>query len=207
MKFDAVVFDMDGVLLDATEWHFDALNEALTPFGYEIARQLHESRLNGLSTARKLQILTHEFGFPSELHDIVSRVKQDRTLRIAAQKCFPNPTHLILLNRLQNLGLRLGVCTNSIRQTTQVMLDKAGVDKFISVTITNEDVKSPKPDPEGYLLACHRLSVKPERTLVIEDGHYGVAAATAAGCKVFQVNHPNDVSVGNISLEIPELLQ
>ena len=98
MIYDAVIFDMDGVLIDATNWHYEALNEALHPFGYSISMELHLERFNGLSTKKKLQILSTEYGLPLELHGLISEIKQDRTQRIAYQKCFPDPTHLILLN-------------------------------------------------------------------------------------------------------------
>jgi beta-phosphoglucomutase-like phosphatase (HAD superfamily) len=87
---------MDGVLIDATEWHYDALNEALEIFGYTIDRLDHLTRFNGMTTRKKLQILSEERGFPQELQDVVSEIKQDRTLRIAARKCFPTASHLIL---------------------------------------------------------------------------------------------------------------
>ena len=87
MKIDAVLFDMDGVLIDARDWHYQALNMALEPFGYSISPEDHETRFNGLSTKSKLKILSDEFGLPKDLDDVISAIKQDRTLRIAAQKC------------------------------------------------------------------------------------------------------------------------
>ena len=86
----AVLFDMDGVLIDAQEWHYEGLNEVLLIFGYKITREMHEERYDGLTTLKKLQMLTKEVGLPEHIHEIINRVKQDRTLRIAAQKCFPN---------------------------------------------------------------------------------------------------------------------
>jgi len=205
MKYDAVVFDMDGVLLDATEWHYEALNEALDPFGFSISRELHEGRLNGLSTKKKLEILSVEFGLPKELHGLISETKQDRTLRIAAQKCYPITAHLILLNRLKILGLKLGLCTNSIRKTTVQMLGYSRLFELLDVIVTNEDVNRPKPAPDGYLLACEQLSVLPSRTLVIEDGDYGVTSAQKAGCEVLRVEGPGQVSIEYLSSKIHEL--
>jgi HAD superfamily hydrolase (TIGR01509 family) len=206
MKYDAVVFDMDYVLLDATEWHYEALNEALDPFGYSISRELHEGRLNGLSTKKKLDILTTEFGLPRDLHELISETKQDCTLRIVAHNCYPITAHLILLNRLKILGLRIGLCTNSIRQTTEQMLGYARLSEFMGVVITNQDVNKPKPAPDGYLLACQQLSVSPSRTLVIEDGDYGVEAAQKAGCDVLRVEGPGQVSIEYLSSKIAELI-
>lgn len=192
---DTVLFDMDGVLIDATEWHYDALNEALEIFGFEIDRKEHLARFNGMTTRKKLEILSLEKGLPRELHEIISEVKQDRTLRIAARKCFPTAAHLILLSTLKNSGLKVGVVTNSIRMTTEFMLQYSGVAKFLDVLVTNEDVENPKPAPDGYLLAMRKLSSNPANTVVVEDGMHGIQAAKAAGARVVEVKDPGDVSL------------
>ena len=205
-EIKAIVFDMDGVLIDAREWHYIALNLALSPFGFEISKDQHIERFNGLSTAKKLQILSNEFGLPLELHEIVSAVKQDRTLRIAAQFCFPIVAHQILLSRLKLRGLKLGVVTNSIRDTTQFMLKYANIYEFFDTIVTNQDVKLPKPDSEGYLLACKKLGVVPEETLVIEDGDYGIKAATNAGCRVLRIDNPQDLNIELFIKHLPGLM-
>jgi HAD superfamily hydrolase (TIGR01509 family) len=192
---DTVLFDMDGVLIDATEWHYDALNEALEIFGFEIGREEHLARFNGMTTRKKLEILSLENGLPRELHEIISEVKQDRTLRIAARKCFPTAAHLILLSTLKNKGMKVGVVTNSIRMTTEFMLQYSGVSKFLDVLVTNEDVVQPKPAPDGYLLAMKTLGSNPTHTVVVEDGMHGVQAAKAAGARVVEVRDPGDVSL------------
>jgi len=192
---DTVLFDMDGVLIDATEWHYDALNEALEIFGFEIEREEHLARFNGMTTKKKLEILSNERGLPRDLHEIISEVKQDRTLRIAANKCFPTAAHLILLSTLKNYGLKVGVVTNSIRMTTEFMLQYSGVSKFLDVLITNEDVGQPKPAPDGYLLAMRKLGSIPANTVVVEDGMHGIQAAKAAGARVVEVKDPSQVSL------------
>jgi HAD superfamily hydrolase (TIGR01509 family) len=191
----AVLFDMDGVLIDATEWHYDALNEALEIFGYSIGREEHFARFNGMTTKKKLEILSNERGLPFGLHGVISDIKQDRTLRIAAKKCFPKAAHLILLSRLKNNGVKIGVVTNSIRMTTEFMLKYAGISDFLDVLITNEDVSQPKPSPEGYLLGMKSLDSTPGQTVVVEDGMHGIAAARAAGAQVVEVADPSEVSL------------
>ncbi len=206
IEFKAVIFDMDGVLIDARDWHYWALNEALEPFGVFISRIDHENRFNGLSTARKLEILTEELNLPIELHSIISKVKQDRTLRIAAKNCYPSIAHQILLNRLKLKGIKIGLFTNSIRETTEFMLMRAGLLNLFDSIITNQDVSLPKPSPEGYNLAMKQLGVEPRATLVVEDGHYGKLAAEAAGCTVMLVKGPTDVTLELLTSRIPELL-
>jgi len=202
----AVVFDMDGVLIDARDWHFEALNQALVNFGLEISYEDHLERFNGLSTRQKLNKISDESLLPVELHSVISATKQNRTLRIAAEKCFPMTQHLILLELLKVKGFRIGVYTNSIRETAEAMLEYAGLLEKIDVLITNQDVKSPKPDPEGYLLVCQKLGVNPEDTYVVEDGEFGIKAAKLAGCRVIQVESPVDVSISLLAGLLPEIL-
>jgi HAD superfamily hydrolase (TIGR01509 family) len=206
MSFKAVIFDMDGVLIDARDWHYEALNSALRAFGMEISYEEHLERFNGLSTRQKLKYLTDNQNLPTELHRTISDTKQNRTLRIAAQKCYPNTQHLILLDRLRNKEVLIGVYTNSIRETAEAMLKYAGLLSKIDVLITNQDVINPKPDPEGYLLVCKKLCIRPEDALVVEDGEYGIQSATSAGCCVVRVESPSDVSIQLISKYVPELL-
>jgi HAD superfamily hydrolase (TIGR01509 family) len=199
-RIKAVLFDMDGVLIDAREWHFDALNEALGLFGVWISRDDHLSRFNGLSTRKKLEMLTADGVIPQELHRVIEAVKQDRTLRIAAQKCYPVVSHQVLITRLKALGIKVGLVTNSIRKSSEFMLEYAGLLKFMDIVITNEDVHEGKPNPAGYLLAMQKLGVLPEETIVVEDGEYGIMAAEAAGANVVKVDEPFEV---NLELLLP----
>lgn len=203
--YKAVLFDMDGVLIDARDWHYEALNESLRIFGVEISRSDHLSRFNGLSTRKKLEMLTSDGVIPYELHEAIQSIKQDRTLRIAAQKCFPIVSHQVLITRLKVLGIKVGLVTNSIRKSSEFMLEYAGLLKFMDVVVTNEDVIEGKPNPAGYLLAMQKLQVLSSETIVIEDGEYGILAAEAAGASVIKVSDPFEVSLELLLPIIKEL--
>jgi HAD superfamily hydrolase (TIGR01509 family) len=205
-EFRAVLFDMDGVLVDAREWHYEALNYALSIFGYEISRVDHINKFNGLSTKKKLELLSESKNFPTDLHAIIHNVKQNQTLRIASARCFPIVSIKILLNRLKIVGIKTGVVTNSVSETTKYMLSYSGILELFDVIITNEDVNNPKPSPEGYILAMQKLKVYPSDTLVIEDGEYGILAAKRAQVrKILEVNSPEDVSIELLMSEIKGL--
>ena len=192
-KFEAVVFDMDGVLIDAREWHYEALNAALEPFNFQISRDLHLRELNGLPTRTKLEYLSSNFGFPRKLHPLISALKQDRTKRIANLKCFPNQNHLIMFRKLKEKNLLIGLATNSIRETTIQMLKLANIIEYFDYIGTNEDVALPKPSPEIYLSVSEKFQLSPNRILVVEDSEFGVQAALSAGCRVIQVQNTIDV--------------
>lgn len=194
-NYKAVIFDMDGVLIDAKDWHYEALNEALSIFGETISREEHLERFDGLPTRVKLEMLDRENRVPKGLLSTVSAIKQERTLRAAAKLCFPNLEHLILIAELKRLGLRVGVATNSIRSSATAMLGFAGLLDSLDVLVTNEDVSSPKPSPDIYELACRNLGLQPWEVLVFEDNHYGITAARSAGCHVVEVTSPDRLNL------------
>lgn len=198
LQLTAIVFDMDGVLVDAKDWHFEALNDALNIFGEAISPEEHAAKFDGLPTRVKLKILEQEGRIPPGLFEIIESTKQARTLRAAARLCFPRLGHLIMMAELQRRGYKIGVATNSIRASASAMLGFAGVLDFIDILLTNEDVTNGKPDPEIYLSTCAALGALPKETLVVDDNHYGIAAATAAGCNVLQVESPSELSLSLI---------
>jgi HAD superfamily hydrolase (TIGR01509 family) len=110
-----------------------------------------------------------------------------------------------LITRLKALGIKVGLVTNSIRKSSEFMLEYSGLLKFMDVVITNEDVLEGKPHPAGYLLAMQKLGVLPSETVVIEDGEYGILAAEAAGATVIKVNDPFEVSLELLLPIIKEL--
>jgi HAD superfamily hydrolase (TIGR01509 family) len=190
---------MDGVLIDARDWHFEALNEALEMFGFTITREEHLGSFDGLPTRDKLNLLSESKGLPCSIHTLINAVKQERTLRIAAQKCYPQAHHLILMAALKRREIKIGLATNSVRATTEAMLTAAGLINFFDVIVTNQDVTQAKPHPEIYNRAMMKLEVKPEHTLIIEDNPHGIAAATASGAMVCRVHDPSEVHVEKLS--------
>lgn len=195
----AVLFDLDGTLVDAKEWHYRALNRALELYGYTIDRQSHETTYDGLPTRVKLEILEKSLGFPKELHNLISFLKQRFTLEEIKENCIPQENVVGTLQALKEEGYLLGMCSNSIRETLTLMLDKSNTLQFFDVILSNQDVQNPKPHPEIYKLAAEQLNVLPEDCLVVEDNDKGIVAGRAAGMEVYRVSSPNDVLFENIN--------
>lgn len=198
-QIKAVIFDMDGVLIDAREWHYEALNRALSLFGMEISRYDHLTNFDGLPTKRKLEMLSKDRQLPSALHQFINNVKQSYTMEMVYANCRPMFIHQYALARLHREGQRLAVCSNSIRDTVQVMLQKAMISKNFEFFLSNEDVKKPKPDPEIYLQAISKMKLDPKEVLIVEDNENGIRAATASGAHVLQVTGVTEVTYQNIA--------
>lgn len=194
MKIKAVLFDMDGVLIDACDWHFEAFNRAISLFGYGVTQHEHETIFDGLPTKQKLEILSRTRDFPQELHNFVNTLKQRYTMEIVHHQCFPIFSHEYALARLKDDGYKIALCSNSIRQSVEIMLNRANIKQRFDVVLSNEDVSAPKPDPEIYLMAMNKLDVRPNQCLIIEDNENGIAAAVESGANVLRVSNPQEVS-------------
>ena len=198
----AVIFDMDGVLIEAKDWHYEALNRALRLFGLEISRYEHLTTFDGLPTKRKLQILSAQGNLPPELHEFLNDMKQRYTMEIVNTQCKPRFNHEYALSKLRAQGYRLAVCSNSIRDTIDVMMRKAALDQYLEFFVSNQDVSKPKPDPEMYNVAIARMGLAPSECLIVEDNENGIKAARASGGQVMEVTDVNDVTYAAISARI-----
>ncbi|MCI3943561.1 HAD-IA family hydrolase [Pseudomonas syringae] len=194
----AVIFDMDGVLIDAKEWHYDALNKALGLFGYNISRHEHLTAYDGLPTSRKLDMLSVERDLPVALHGFINEMKQQYTMEIVHAQCKPTFVHQYALSSLKTLGYKLAVASNSIRNTVDVMMDRADLGRYLDLQLSNEDVKHAKPAPDIYLKAIRQLGLLPTECLIVEDNENGIKAARASGAHVLVVAHTCDVNLSNI---------
>ena len=203
-KIKAVIFDMDGVLIDAKEWHYEALNKALALFGFAISRQEHFDSYDGLPTRKKLEMLSSEKNLPKGLHLFINDLKQLYTLQIANAKCSPLFIHEYALARLKAEGYLLGVASNSVKDSVELMMCKSHLHDRLDVLLSNEDVDQAKPAPDMYIKAAAMLKLKPEECLVIEDNQHGIAAARAAGAKVMAVAQVTEVNYQNIMAHIKQ---
>ena len=204
-KIKAIIFDMDGVLIEAKDWHFEALNRALGLFGMEISRYDHLVTYDGLPTKKKLEMLSMERGLPKGLHTFINNMKQLYTMEIVHAKCKPIFYHRYAISRLKNEGYKIVVCSNSIRNTIEVMLDKAKLLDYLDFFLSNQDVKQSKPNPEMYINAIGRLGLSPKECLVLEDNENGIKAALGSGAHLLKIDSVHDVTYQNINERIKEI--
>ena len=201
----AVIFDMDGVLIDAKDWHYEALNRALNLFGFNISRYDHLVTFDGLPTRKKLEMLSREHGLPPRLHGFLNELKQVYTIELIHSRCKPRFQHEYALSRLKAAGYRLAVASNSVRPTIELMMQKAELQQYLDFIVSNQDVKAPKPAPEIYEQAANRFGLPPAACLVVEDNPNGIAAARAAGCSLLVVQDVADVTLDRILAQIERM--
>ena len=201
----AIIFDMDGVLIDAKDWHYDALNMALRTFGLEISRHEHLTTYDGLSTKHKLEMLSEIYHLPKTLHSFVNELKQQYTMDMVHKLCKPTFIHQYALSHLKQDGYLLAVASNSIRDSVDIMMKKSKLEQYLEFFLSNQDVKNSKPNPEIYLTAIDKLALKPEECVVVEDNENGIRAARASGANVLVVNDVMDVTYQNIKAFIREI--
>ncbi len=205
MKIKAIFFDMDGVLIEAKDWHYESLNKSLSLFGLNISRYDHLVTFDGLPTRKKLEMLSVERGLPSELHEFINNLKQRYTQEIVQQKCKPSFIHERALSHLHSLGYKMAVCSNSVRESVELMMQKASLTQYLELMVSNEDVTKGKPSPEMYNKAIDYFGLSPKECLILEDNPNGIEAAEKSGANLMIINEVADVNIEAILDKIDKI--
>jgi beta-phosphoglucomutase len=191
----AIIFDLDGVLIDATEWHYEALNKALELFGHSIGRDDHLKIYNGLPTNEKLNIMSERQGLPKGLHATIKAMKRKYTDDVVARYCRPSHAKQLMLTHLKNKGYKLACASNAQKYSVMNMLVRSEIDNYFDHIIGNDEGLRPKPSPDIYLAAFERLEILPDEAVIIEDAPHGIEAAKASGAQVIAVRGYEDVNL------------
>lgn len=198
-----VIFDLDGVLVESRELHFEALNQALSSIDskYVISKEEHLCKYDALTTKNKLSKLSKEKGLPESMHDKVWSLKQEKTLTIINEFSIDERIQGIL-KRLKNKGYTIACATNSIRSTAKLQLIRKGFFEYIDFLYSNEDVNQPKPNSEMYLRCMIKAGVNPDETVIIEDSHIGRKAAISSGAFLCPVQNSLDLNFEKVNSTI-----
>ena len=190
-----IIFDLDGVLIDMKDLHYESLNGALKSFGekYVIGRDEHLSIYDGRPTTAKLKLLTKHKGLPKKLYDDVWKRKQKETLKLI-DRFVRNDKLCDVLRLLKEDGLMIAVASNSIRDTVKLALLRKGFMEYVDFFYSNQDVKQPKPSAEMFLKCMIKAGVNPNETLIVEDSHIGRKTAVESGAHLLGVENSNSVT-------------
>ena len=200
----AIIFDLDGVLVDARTLHFETFRqsfESICP-PHTLSWTEHEKLYDGLSTRQKLQKMIDLNILSAETAVRISSEKQKLT-NTRIKKTIKTRLYLIdLLKTLRSEGYTLVCATNSIRETLDTMLDTLKISEFFSFTLSNNDVDNPKPSSEIYSLSFKKLGLSPKQCLICEDSPHGRKAAYSSGAHVLEVEDANDLTLEKIYQKI-----
>ena len=205
--FDAVIFDMDGTLLDTEAVFKTIVYEVCSELGFEMTDDVHSSIVGG-SHERTQQLLIESYGvtFPYTLFDERCRIIM-RERSHAGVPVKPGAREFVTALRENNVPT--AVATSSRNPHAQHHLGAAGLLDLFDTIVTRDDVVNPKPHPEPYLTAAGRLGIEPTRCLALEDSHAGVRAAHAAGMQTIMVPdlvHPSE-EIRQLGIAVLESLE
>lgn len=190
LPFDAVIFDLDGTLVDSEPLCYAAGVEACAAMGHDVPLAFFES-LTGIDDRTSARLIGEHLGVAIEFEAFVA--EWDRRCALAYRAGIPlMDGALDLLGRIAALGLPMALATSSRHGPAHDKARGAGLLAHFAAVVTFDDVAAAKPAPDAYLLAARRLGVDPARCLAFEDSEPGARAAHAAGMRVVQVagQHP-----------------
>jgi len=198
-----IIFDLDGVLVEAKNIHYEALNEALGE-NYEISWNEHLSTYDGLKTVQKLNMLSEHKGLPKDKHSEIWNTKQKLTVQ-KLKNLEPCSKLIDIMRNLSQEEYKIAVCSNSIRKTCLTVLSKLGIMEYMDLVISNEDVQNSKPHPEMYWTAISKMGCLSEETLIVEDSPYGLLAASRSKSHILRVKNTEEVTWDNISKKLTQI--
>jgi HAD superfamily hydrolase (TIGR01509 family) len=194
----AIIFDLDGVLVDTKKIHYESLNKALlrSKINYQISYKDHINKFDGLPTQKKLEILIKEKKIRESFSKKIIKYKNYYTTKELSKINY----NIILYNIIKKLSkkYKIAIASNAIHETLSICIKKLRIKKFLSYKISNGEINFAKPHPEIYLRCFLALGIKPSEALILEDSHVGRLAALESGGNLMPIKEINEVNLKNI---------
>jgi beta-phosphoglucomutase len=178
----AVIFDMDGVLIDSYHAHLQSWQEAARPEGLEVTEEQFAATF-GKTSRETIALLWRDRHFSDHQIKAFDDRKEAAFRRIIAARFPPMPGVIELLESLKAAGFLLAIGSSGPPANVDQVLDKLSIRRLLSAVVNGADVTRGKPDPQVFLIAARRLGVGSGRCVVVEDAALGIEAAHAAGMK------------------------
>ncbi len=180
-QLKAVIFDMDGVLIDSEPLHYLIEREIFEKLGLDVSPEIHRTYLGTATDFMYLDLIAR-FGLSKSIQDLL---KLDELFRCEYFSSLPsfvlNPGVRLILNELRNAGIKLGVATSSSPAIANILLERGEIKSYFEVVMTTSEAGKSKPEPLVYQAAANKLGVEPNECLVFEDSPNGLLAAKRAG--------------------------
>ncbi len=191
-KLEAVLWDMDGVIADTAEYHYNAWQGVFGERGVSFSRE-DFMRHFGQRHDTIIEFALGDNLTPEEF-DAITKKKQATYRRLVAENIIPLPGAIDLLKSLKKHGIKSAIASSAVPKNIEVIIRGLGIESYFQSIACGTEVKEGKPSPQIFLLAARKLDVEPGNCAVIEDAIAGVAAAKGAGMKCVAVtnSHPKD---------------
>lgn len=199
----AVIFDMDGVIIDSEPLHYDFEQKHFSQLNIIVEKDYHNSFV-GTTSHYMWQSLKDKYSLSQSVADLVLH---SRSSFLTFLKSLDNiqaiPGVANLVQELHRSGVKLAVASSSPLDMIEYVVSTLQIDKYFSTLVTGDYVKNSKPEPDIFLLTAEKLGVKPSECIVIEDSCNGVSAAKAAGMKCVGFKNP---SSGNQNISAADII-
>lgn len=190
----AVLFDVDGTLVDTEKLQSDAYALVLKQYGHEDIEPTKHGTIHfpGEATNDTWLRLIKQYPIDEEIQKLAGK-KREAAMELLKAGVAPMRGAVELLRSLHEGGVKIALVSSALRDRLTLMVDALGIADYVDVIVSGDDALNHKPAPDSYLLAVQKLGVNADECVVIEDAEVGVQAANAAGIKVVAV--PNDYTM------------
>lgn len=183
----ALMFDLDGTLIDSEFFHFECWNEILEDSGVKLTYEDWLKNYAGVPLPANAKNLIDKYQISSLLEDVIERRENLTLERLKTKDVTLMPHVADVLEYFYNKGLTLALVTSSPRKDVEAIFERNGLEKYFKLIITRTEVTKSKPDPESYNLCCELLGLAKDNCIVFEDTINGVRSAKAAGLTCFAI--------------------
>lgn len=187
-----IFFDLDGVLTETREIHFQAFHESLKSIGIFLTEEEHTRKYDGLPTKTKLEALREQYSLCNDQIITIDQAKQRLTIELLKNKIQEDHVLIQIMEKLSRT-YRMCVCSNARRDSLDLTLEKIGISKFFEFTLSQQDVGAPKPSPDIYLKALDIFQAQKAECLIFEDSPHGVLSAENSGIDCIKVINSFDL--------------
>ncbi len=200
----AVIFDMDGVLVDSEPLYISMNQKFFRELGADISMEEHQAFV-GISAVAMWSFIREKFALSATVEELVHREKELKFQLLQESNLQAIEGTPELLAVLRDSGVPLALGTSSLRKNADLILGTIGLLPYFDVRTTGEEIKRGKPNPDVFLLAAEKMNRAPQECIVVEDSANGVKAAKAAGMICIAFRNPNsgyqDISAADYIVE------
>jgi len=193
MRIKAILFDHDGTIVDSEKAHFEMWRNVLMEYDVELSYEEYVNQYAGIPTTSNAITIAENHSLDTTPFELVN-AKNEQSKQYLSKQAFPLMNGAIdSIRYFHKRGYKIGIVTGAGREGVSVSLEEHGLEQYVSISVSGDDVVNSKPAPDCYLLAVEKLGLQPSECLAIEDTYNGSLAAIGAGIKCIGVSKSDRV--------------